>query len=474
MPEASTEKALDAERRAPKPNKYFLGYQLRWLADESRIKIWEKSRRIGATYVQSFEDVRDIVRKKEYTQGRPVRKIFFTSADESAAREYIDYCAMWAKLFDTAAKALGEVILDSEKDIKALAIEFKNGGKIYALTSNPKRFRSKGGKVIWDEAAWHDDQRAMWKAAKPTAMWGFPIRILSTHHGKQCLFYQFISDTREGKTGWSLHTVTIYDAVADGLLDKILGKETTPAEREAWLEEEHRNCQDEDVWQEEYCCNAVDAATAFVEYELISGCESTAHLAPLEDLALLEEGDLYAGYDVARKRHFAVFWVVKKIGDIKYTVNIKGFQKARFAVQVDYLNSIMALPRMRRLCIDATGMGAPLAEAAQEKWGKYRVEPITLTNAIKENIAYDARNCMEDKRCTVPADQLVRDSFHSVKKLVLGTGNVRLDADATDQTGHADHWWAFCLAIHAAKTNAGPVRVTSRRRNPEGKIAEGY
>jgi phage FluMu gp28-like protein len=30
--------------------KYFLPYQAAWLADEARIKVWEKSRRIGATF----------------------------------------------------------------------------------------------------------------------------------------------------------------------------------------------------------------------------------------------------------------------------------------------------------------------------------------------------------------------------------------------------------------------------------------
>ena len=64
---------------------YFMPYQQRWLDDKSKIKIWEKSRRIGATYVQSYEDVRDCVNRK-------VPAVWFSSADESAAKEYIDYC----------------------------------------------------------------------------------------------------------------------------------------------------------------------------------------------------------------------------------------------------------------------------------------------------------------------------------------------------------------------------------------------
>lgn len=110
---------------------FFLPYQLRWLNDKSKVKIWEKSRRIGATYVQSYEDVRDCVYKR-------VPAVWFSSADESAAREYIDYCEQWTKLFNVAAKSLGEVIIDNDKDIKAFVIEFNNGTKIHALSSNPK------------------------------------------------------------------------------------------------------------------------------------------------------------------------------------------------------------------------------------------------------------------------------------------------------------------------------------------------
>jgi phage FluMu gp28-like protein len=455
--------------------KYFLDYQLRWLADYSKVKIWEKSRRIGATYVQSYEDVRDIISHREYTPTRPVRKVFFTSADESAAREYIEYCAMWAKIANVVAESIGEVMLDSENDIKALCIDFKDGGKIYALTSNPKRFRSKGGKVVWDEAAWHDDQAAMWKAAQPTAMWGYPIRILSTHHGRQCLFYQFCRDTESGKTGWSRHVVTIVDAVNDGLVDKIYGRSTNAGERKAFLDELHANCRSEDVWQEEYMCNAVDAATAFLPFEIIAGAEAPKLIMTIDELMNLDEGDLYGGWDVARSRDMSVFWLLQKLGDVRYTRLTRSFEKTRFAIQLDFLESFMKLPRLRRLCIDKTGMGIPLEEQAREKYGASRIEGVTFTNAVKEALAADAKNALEDKRSRIPEETIIRESFHSIRRIVTAAGNTRYDADATEATGHADHFWAFALAEHAAKGPGGPIfvitRDKSRRRQ---KITAGY
>ncbi|MBN2188380.1 MAG: terminase family protein [Chitinispirillaceae bacterium] len=458
-----------------KPQRYFMAYQLSWLRDRAFVKVWEKSRRIGATYVQSYEDVEDIVDGREYTPGRPVKKIYFTSADESSAKEYIDYCADWARLFNAAASEVGTEILDEEKDINALVIEFRNGGKIYALTSNPKRFRSKGGKVVWDEAAWHEDQRAMWKACHATAsVWGYPIRILSTHHGKQSLFYRFVKDSGSGKTKWSLHKTTIVDAVNDGLVDKLYGRPTSQKEREEYLRDLHDNARSEELWQEEYMCEPVDEATAFIPYELLYGAEKSGIRMALARLMELQEGDLYAGYDIARRRHFSVIWIVQKLGDLKYTRHVIPMLRMPFADQMTTLDTIMALRRMRRVCIDETGMGMPLAEAAIKKYGRFRAEGISMTGAIKEELAWGVHNALEDKRLLLEPDDVVRASFHAIKKIVTGGKNDRFDADATEEAGHGDHFWACGLALHAAKTNAGPVTVASKPRAETHGIARGF
>jgi len=245
---------------------YWFPYQRTWLEDNSKIKIWEKSRRIGATYVQSYEDVRDCVEKN-------VPDVWFSSADESAAREYIEYCEQWVRLLNIAAKSRGNVIIDSENDIKAYVIEFSNGTKINALSSNPKGFRSKGGKVVLDEFAHHNKQDDLWAAAKPCITWGYPLRILSTHNGQNCRFFKFIDDIKQGQSKWSLHSTPIQVAVEQGLVDKIYGREATEEERQAWLEEQRLSCFDESTWLQEYCCEAMDETTSFLPYEMIFSCE---------------------------------------------------------------------------------------------------------------------------------------------------------------------------------------------------------
>lgn len=63
----------------------FLPYQVAWLQDNSQIKIYEKSRRIGMTYAQAFEDVIDAAVFGKYN-------VWFSSNNITNAREYIDYC----------------------------------------------------------------------------------------------------------------------------------------------------------------------------------------------------------------------------------------------------------------------------------------------------------------------------------------------------------------------------------------------
>ena len=442
-------------------SKYFFPYQQRWLADSSRVKIWEKSRRIGATYVQSYEDVRDCA-------AGTVPKVWFSSADESAAREYIEYCEKWAKLFHMAAQNLGLVLLDSEKDIKTFTIEFANGTKIHALSSNPKAFRSKGGKVVLDEFGWHDDQEKMWAAARPTITWGFPLRILSTHNGKSCRYYRFVEAVKKGKLPWSLHTTTIFKAAYQGLADRIAGRLLTNKERAAWIADERASVGDNDTWLQEYCCIPVDEATAFLTYDMIARCERGDVIWDLADT----QGDLFVGVDIGRKKDLTVIWVVERCGPILVTRQVKILERTPFHLQRQALFAILSHPHLRRACIDATGLGMQLAEESQFCFGQYRVEAVTFSGSVKESLAYGLRSAVEDVAFFVPEDNEIREDLHSVRKVTTAAGNIRFDVSASEAKGHADRFWAAALAQEAAGTpsgglTAGMIRTGGRRETSD-------
>jgi phage FluMu gp28-like protein len=446
-------------------NQYFLPYQLRWLADESPIKIWEKSRRIGATYVQSYEDVRDCVSKK-------VPAVWFSSADESAAREYIAYCEQWTKLFNMAAKPLGQVVIDSEKDIKAFVIEFANGTKIHALSSNPKGFRSKGGKVVLDEFAHHDSQDDLWKAARPCITWGFPLRILSTHNGKNCRYYKFVEETQRGKLSWSLHTTPIQLAVAEGLVDKILGKVASEEEKEAWLEEQRSNCFDENTWQQEYCCIPVDETTAFLTYELIRSCEMDNTTQPTNTI----KGQVFAGIDIGREKDLTVIWLLEKLGNHKYTRQVIELAKTPYREQEQIISNIFQNCNLQRACVDATGIGDNLSESLQYTFGRYRVEKVKFTQQSKEAMATNLKMQFDDRLILIPPSEPIRNDLHAVKKVITSAGNIRFDVNRSDTDGHADRFWALALAIHSIEGDKPPVihSLSSRKNLSTINLLKGY
>jgi phage FluMu gp28-like protein len=202
-----------------------LGYQGRWVADPADVKVAEKSRRIGLTWAEAFDDV--TIAGAEKSAGG--MNCFYIGYNFEMAREFIAACAMWAKHLQQAVRdaASGEFLFrdsgdDGEtREIKAFRIAFASGYSIIALPSRPRSLRGMQGVVILDEAAFHDDLAGMIKAAMALLMWGGKVRIISTHFGTANPFNELVQDIRGGRKPYSPHRITLDDALADGLYRRI-------------------------------------------------------------------------------------------------------------------------------------------------------------------------------------------------------------------------------------------------------------
>lgn len=459
----------------------FLPYQARWINDKSRFKIAEKSRRTGLTYAQSYEDVEDCMRKN-------VPAVWFSSADITAAKEYILYCQHWASLFKIAYDPFKETVTEGEK---TLSIDFANGTRINALSSSPKAFRSKGGKVVLDEFAFHEHAQELWKAALPsaTSMAEYPVRIISTHNGKSCLYYKLLEQAKKGKKGWSHHTIDIHSAVAEGLADKNRGRALTQEEREEWLEEVRQNCGIEEVWNQEYCCIPVDETTAFFTYNLIQSCERDdiarifkAKISPSEIIPEIENWlwrfntDIYLGVDIGRENDLTVLWVLQKIGASKITVAVIELEKMPYSAQQKVVDTVFSICKPQRSCFDATGIGDNFAETNQEKYGSNAVEKVKFTSSLKETLATDLRIQFEDQLFLIPPDEKIKADLHSIKKVTTAAGNQRFDVDKNSTDKHADRFWAAALANHAASNPSQPLIhcIGSRGKRKSYEMLKGF
>ncbi len=129
-----------------------------------------------------------------------------------------------------------------------------------------------------------------------------------------------------------------------------------------------------------------------------------------------------------------------------------------------------------RACIDQGGIGRQLAEDARDLFGS-RVEGVDFTNAHKEALAVGLKDVLEDHGFLIPIDPEVSRSLHSVRKVKTSTGLPRFDADRSDAHGHADHFWAAALAVHAGESFATGLSgdsVVSRGRREAGDLLDKF
>lgn len=448
----------------------FLNYQSEWIKFDGRFALSEKSRRTGITYAEAYRMTRKHATKK--VKGG---KSWFTSADLSAAEEYIDYVAYFAKVLNTAAKYVGEVVINKEDDVTAHRVRFANGQECNAISSNPTRFRSKGGDITLDEFAHHKDQEKMYTAAKPSIMWGNDVRIISTHNGDGTYFNYLVGEIKKGLAGsmknWKLFNVPLDEAIKQGLIDTILGHKATQEEVAEFLADAFSGMTQEAIDEEFFCKPRSSSNDHLLPYELINPCERDGIL--LDDLSEVN-GDLYVGVDIARKRNFTIIWIDEKLGDITYARKIIPLQKMKFREQKEILYSVLSLPNMRRCCIDATGIGANLAEDAAIDFGALRVEEITMTNAIENELATDLYVRFDTQSTRIPKDKRIRDDLYSVKCATTSAGKKRYEAPTAEDGSHADWFWGKALANHAAKTYSGPLIITTGGKRIINSILKGY
>lgn len=432
-------------------DKFFLPYQQRWIRDDARLKLMEKSRQIGVSFATAYRAVRTTAEKDSTFD------TWVSSRDDIQAQLFGKDCENWARLLHLAADDLQLRVIDDKERITAHVLPFANGRAVNSMSSNPNAQAGKRGARILDEFALHPDPRKLYSIAYPGIMWGGTLEIISTHRGSQNFFNELVEEIKHkgNPKGISLHTVTILDAVREGLLEKLKAKWPREDPRQAWTDDDflrslRDGCPDEETWQQEFLCQAADDSAAFLSYDLIASCEYRATENWESDLADAK-GRLFVGVDVGRQHDLTVIWVVEVLGDVRYTRRLIELKTETFDAQEHALYEVLKLPQVRRCCIDQTGIGRQFAERAQSRFGKYKIEGVNFTGASKEELAYPVRAAFEDKSVRIPNEAKIRSDLRAIKKETTASGNIRFTADR-GANGHADRFWALALALHAAKT----------------------
>lgn len=439
----------------PERDLFMLPYQSRWILDMALQKLMEKSRRIGISYGSAYEDVR------YHSQEQNRLQTWVSSRDELTARQYVRDCVGFAKPLNMAALEFGETILTDDKGQAHTAhvIPFANGSVLHSLSSNPDAFAGRGGRVKLDEFALRKDPGLVYAIAGPTIDWGGRLAIISTHRGSANYFNTLIREIKEkgNPKRFSHHRVTLQDALDQGFLWKLQTKLPADDPRLDFDEADYFTYQrsrarDEETFLQEYMCVPADDAGAFLEYALIDGAcykEGEKWEFTIEQ-ARACGNPIYCGIDIGRHHDLTSLLVVEKVGGVFLVRKRMDLQRMMFSTQESVLYPWIELAK--RTCIDATGLGMQFAERAAQRFGKYRVEGISFTAGMKEELAYPVRSAFEDAAIKIPfGDDPFISDLRKIRKEVSAAGNIRFVADSDDD-GHADRFWALALALHAGKT----------------------
>jgi len=468
----------------PNLGKYFLPYQEAWIEDEHPHVLGRKCRRAGWTYAEAFKHTRRRVRQCE--GDLPRLDQWFTTQDFDTAKEYIRYVGRWLRLYQAVERHVRTdeetLRLEDGSEVKTAYVEFPNGARITALSANPNAIHGRGGDVTLDEHAYHAQGFRMYAEAGPCIRWGGGQMSTFSNPDAEGTCFDALCDQAKKELHlplchrlWSYHEVNILQAVEQGLVEKIRGlkRRATDAERAAFLRDCRRECLTEEDWLRLYMCTSRSAGGAYLPLELIAACES-----PQASLSVGEAGGLvapvYIGVDIGRTHDLTVAWVLARLGDVVWTLGVPVWQGAPFRVQYEAILDLARKTRAGRVAVDAGGIGMQMAEDLTRSLGEGRVESVHLGVAVQEDLAARMKARFEDRTIRIPSDPDVRADLHSVRRVQLAGGGVRLETPRTD-AGHADRFWALALACRAAATGAecGPVREESVACVPVGAVAAG-
>ncbi len=429
---------------------YFLPYQQRWLDDNSRLKIMEKSRQIGLSYTAAYTAVRRAI----MTDAR--HDIWVSSRDDLQSRLFLKDCQFWAGLLNQACEAFNLELADFNASTASI-LQFANGRRIYSLSSNPNALAGKRGHVILDEFALHPDQERLYQVALPVITWGGQLEIISTHRGADSFFNRILDDIKAGRTStnWSHHRVPLEDAVAQGLVERINQKREQSETRPEFIERCRRDCLTDDAWFQEYCCTPAQANGCFLNHDDVIACSSEKLDVLHPTLERLCESDnlLYLGVDVGRLHDLTVFDVGEVIDKVAHDRLRLVLKKRPFAEIEHWLRQLTRMRRLVHTAIDATGLGMQIAEVARTMCS---CTPVTFTADMKTKLAYQLRHDFERRRLRISPDEELRRDLLSVQKAVNAHGGISIAGNTPD--GHCDRFWALALRQYAWSRVPGILR----------------
>ena len=479
-----------------------LGYQTRWNRESAAVAVCRKSRRIGLSWGDAAESV------VYASEGKG--NIFYMSYNKEMTETYIQDCADWAQFYNIAAGAVEEILVtDEDRQFSMFRIQTDSGKHIVSLPGEARNLRSKGkpGDIVKvDEAAFCDDLEALIKAALAFTQWGGKVHIISTANGDDNAFWELVEDIRAGrKPGYALHTITLDDAIADGLVRRIFTvteRPWTEGAAAAWRAEQIGKYRSQEDADEELFCIPKRSGGAYFPRALVRPCMAPAPVVrftgdeafnraseperrEIMDEWIRDEVDpLLADLDPERRHAFGMDFGrnvdLSVIAPVEVTATVG--QRCPFMVELANVphkqqeQVVIAvgrgLPRFFACKLDGTGNGSFVAEAAVDAFGESVAESVHLTASWYVEHLPPYKAALQDRSIEIPLSDDVLDD-HRAFQVVNGRPTLPGAKTGAKRDRHGDGAMALIFAHAAATDEVRHYEFEAAGVRPSG-AADGY
>lgn len=457
------------------PLDILLSYQRAWVDDDARFKCGLWARQTGKDFSTAAEISRDAMTRDKTTW-------MIAAPSERQAVESFEKCKDWSQAFDFAIEDVVEERSDGPGTLlKSSEARFGNGSRIIAVPGKPDTVRGFSANVALTEFAFFEDPDKTWRAILPSI--NNPLRggvkkmrIISTPNGKSgpgARFYKIVRDNllnpKEGrKQKWSVHRVSIDDAVAGGL-------PIDPDELREAMDDPEGAAQELDL-------EFLDSSNVLLPYDIIALAESGLASEFCDPEMWLGGGrylgPIFLGIDFGRQNDPTACWASERVGDLLITREVKMLRQMSTPDQVNALR-----PRIKtaqRVCLDYTGPGIGMGDYLVEEFGEWnpaqhkfgKIELCTFTTKFKRELFPNLRMAFEAPTILrIPVSVEVREDLHAMMQIVKN-GEYSYAAPRTAE-GHSDRCTALALCVRASSGAGGFVEYEGLNLNLGGDDRSG-
>ncbi|MBU2395756.1 MAG: terminase family protein [Gammaproteobacteria bacterium] len=441
-------------------------FQYAHLNDDGTFRIENKSRQIAWSWLASAEGIAEAVLYGTSSA--------YVSINQDEAAEKIRYAK-------SVYYAIRGIRLPKLTHDSMLALEFDNGARLLSLPARPPRGKSRFN-IYLDEFAHVMYDREIYTAALPIISKGGRLRVGSSPMGASGVFWELYSEAmrrypgyvRKASPWWEVYALCTNAREARKLAPGMPTAERVARYGTERLQVIYDNMPEDD-FRQEYECEFVDEATAWITWEeirniqdaeldclMVSGVDAAMNaISTLQNWVPRGKTELahVAGVDVGRTRNTTEIYVIG--------LSREGSFPLRLAItldNVDFDGQYAVMDRLLRaipivsMWIDMNGIGRNLAENLEGRFpGK--AKGMTFTNATKALWSSDVKMLVQQHKARIPTDRDLAYQIHSIKRKVTAARNTVFDTD-TNEKHHADRYWAWALALSAAKILSGGSGMT--------------